>query len=156
MKTYTTKTTVRLADGVLSLSPEQVAVRSNALAALGEGLYQVKGPVEFKAGETFGHDQPIPKAIALCLEEEGADELPALGEMDVLELRAFATTLEAKFHPNAGKAKLIEAIKLRQDEMLAEQEADEAALAKMERVIELEAKGELTPEEQVELAGLKA
>ena len=154
MKTFTTKTTVRLADGVLSLSPEQAAVRSNALEPLGDGLYRVIGAMEFKAGETFGHDQPIPKSIAHCLDE--MDEVPSLEDMDITQLRAFANTIEAKFHPNAGKPKLIEAIKLRQDEMLAEQEADEAALAKLERIQELEAKGELSPEEQAELQSLKA
>jgi hypothetical protein len=163
MKTFTTKTTVRLADGVLSLSPEQAAVRNNALEALGDGLYQVTGAVEFKAGETFGHDQPIPKSIANCLDEtdelpslDETDELPSLEDMDTTQLKAFATTIEAKFHPNAGKPKLIEAIKLRQDEMLAAQEADDAALAKLERIQELEAKGELAPEEQAELDSLKA
>jgi mannose/fructose-specific phosphotransferase system component IIA len=84
------------------------------------------------------------------------DEVPSLEDMDITQLRAFASTIEAKFHANAGMPKLIEAIKRRQDEMLAEQEANQAAQAKLERIQELEAKGELTPEEQAELQGLKA
>lgn len=154
MKTFITTTTVRLADGILSLSPEQASTRSNALEDLGDGLYRVIGALEFKAGETIGHDQPIPRSIANCLTE--VDETPSLEDMDLTQVRAFAVAIEAKFHANAGKPKIIEAIKLRQDEMLAEQEADEAALAKMERIQELEAKGELTPEDAAELQSLKA
>ncbi len=151
MKTYTTKTTVRIGEGQLVLNPSQAAARSHALARLGDNVFQIIAPVEFKAGETFGHDLAIPKTIAACLEEAG--ELPPLAEMDPIELRVMAEQLGLKPHPNLGKAKLIEAIQAREDQLLAEQEQAEAKTA---RIAELEALPEPTPEEQAELAGLKA
>jgi len=155
MKTYTAKSTVTIGQGKLGLDQAQASRCGSALADLGGGLFEILAPVQFKAGETFSHDLPIPKTIAHCLDE--VEEPEALEDLDIEQLRAMATTLEAKFHPNTGKLKLIEIIKARQDEMLAEQEqAEKDAQAKAERIAELEANPERTEVEQAELDQLKA
>lgn len=157
MKTYTAKSTVTIGQGKLGLDQAQAARYGSALADLGDGIFEILAPVQFKAGETFSHDLAIPKTIAHCLDE--VEEPEALEDLDIDQLRAMATTLEAKFHPNTGKPKLIEIIKVRQDEMLAEQEQaekDAQAKAKAERIAELEANPERTEAEQAELDQLKA
>lgn len=77
MKTYTTKTAITLTTGVLQLSAKQAADRAACLKELEDGTHEVIGPIHFKAGETFGHDLDLPKAIAQCVEEDeslGEDE----------------------------------------------------------------------------------
>lgn len=154
MKTYTTKSTVTIGQGKLGLNLAQASRCGSALADLGDGIFEILSPVQFKAGETFSHDMPIPKTIAHCLEE--AEEPEALEDLDTEQLRAMATSLEAKFHPNTGKPKLIEIIKTRQVEMLAERKQAELDQLKAERIAELEVIPERTEAEQAELDQLKA
>lgn len=70
MKTYTTKTAITLTVGVLQLSAKQAADRAACLRELEDGTHEVTAPIHFKAGETFGHDLDLPKAIAQCVDEE--------------------------------------------------------------------------------------
>lgn len=148
MKTYTTIAAARIGTGILALSLQQASTRTHALRDLGDGRYEILQPVEFKVGETFGYDQEIPRVLAACLEESGEANLE---DLDQVQLLAMANSLGLSPHPRTGKPKLLEAIKARQDELLAEQEA------KAERIAELEAKGEeATEEELAELEALKA
>jgi len=149
MKTYTTILAARIGTGILALSVAQASVRRHALTSLGEGLYEITGPVEFKVGETFGYDQELPRCLVACLEESEQ----ALEDMDQLQLLAMAQSLGLNPHPKTGKPKLLDAIKAKQDDLLAEQEAAQ----KLARIAELEAKGDdATEAEQVELQSLKA
>jgi hypothetical protein len=66
---------------VLLLSPEQASGRVYALDDIGEGLFLVKAPTQFKAGESFGYDGEVNKQIAeVIVEIEVDDEVP--GEVD--------------------------------------------------------------------------
>ena len=56
------------AGAVLGLSEDQAAARGVALAPLGKGLYSVRHPVQFKAGEELAVDGELPKALADNLE----------------------------------------------------------------------------------------
>ena len=134
--------------GRVEITPEQARARRFALEPLGDDLYRVTHATGFKRGEVFGFDGDMPKALALCVAtaEPKSDEPGSLEDMDREELLAMAIELGLKPHPNTGTPKLIKAIKERQDQLLAEQEA---------RIAELEANGEdLTPEEQAELQAL--
>lgn len=65
---YTSVAVVRLHTGLLELSGEQAAARQHLLKHIKGKIYEiVKGPVTFKAGETFGYSEDIPKAIASSL-----------------------------------------------------------------------------------------
>lgn len=158
MKTYTTTAAARIGTGILALSLQQASTRTHALRDLGDGQYEILQPVEFKVGETFGYDQEIPRVLAACLEESGEE---ALEDLDQVQLLAMANTLGLSPHSRTGKPKLLEAIRARQDQLLAEQEAKAKRIAeqeaKAERIAELEAKGEeATEEELAELEALKA
>jgi hypothetical protein len=54
---------VEIHTGILQLSKEQADARAHALDDLGEGLYQIRRPVQFKCGETFGYDGTVNKAL---------------------------------------------------------------------------------------------
>ena len=159
MKTYTTKGVATLGEGILALTPRQAAIRGHALKPLGEGLFEILKPVQFKAGESFGYNLPLPKILADVVatdededEGDGSGGDDALEDLDPVQLFAFAETLGLKPHPNTGKAKLISVIKAEQDKQLAEQEAEERKLA---RIAELEAKGDdLSAEDLAELESL--
>lgn len=58
-----TGTAIQLISGILELTPEQAAARSTALDNLGEGLYLITAPVQFKRGETIGYDGEVSKAL---------------------------------------------------------------------------------------------
>lgn len=148
MKTYAvTGAGARLVLGTLRLTKEQAASRKHALLPLGEDTYTLTGPVEFKHGEIFGYDQPIPKTLAEEIGEVEESILLDLDAMEQSELLQVARQLDLSPHPNTGKAKLLDMIHAREDELLQAQQA---------RIAELEAKvGELTDEEAAELARLK-
>lgn len=149
MKTYTVTGIVAvIAAGTLRLTAQQAGTRSHAIRPLGDDLFEIIAPVQFKQGETFAYDLEIPRSLAQCLEESEL-ELP-LEEMNREQLMAMAKSLDLNPHPKTGEVKLIEAIKARQDEMLKEQ-------VKADRIAELEAKGDdLSDEEKAELESLKA
>lgn len=65
MKTYTVTevTGVTIHSGILLLNDLQATARVNALINLGEGLYEIRGPVQFKCRETFGYDGEVNKAL---------------------------------------------------------------------------------------------
>jgi len=66
---------VNVASGILELSEDQAASRNHSLTSLGEGLYQVDGPVQFKRGEEFGYDGDVNKALMAELEDiDGSDK----------------------------------------------------------------------------------
>lgn len=164
MQTYLTKDVATLGQGILALTPRQAAIRSHALAPLGGGFFEILQPVQFKAGESFGYNLPLPKVLAAIVdlesEPEGGPDTP-LEDLEPVQLFAFAEALGLKPHPNTGKAKLIAQIQAKQDELLAEQEQaqrDEAEKAlKATRIAELEAKGsDLSAEEKAELESLTA
>lgn len=52
----------------LILSEAQAQRRKHLLEALGDGLYQVRQSVQFKAGETIETDQDLPKHLASLVE----------------------------------------------------------------------------------------
>ena len=72
MDRYVAVAVCRIAAGKVVLSAEQARSRLHNLAALnagerGDGVYEIVKPIEFKRGETFGHSEPIPKAMAHLL-----------------------------------------------------------------------------------------
>lgn len=64
MNIYQVATAITLHTGILGLTPAQAASRRAALTDLGEGLYQIQQPVQFKAGEVIAYDGPMTKAMA--------------------------------------------------------------------------------------------
>lgn len=54
--------------GILELAPEQASSRSHALASLGEGLFEIREPVQFKRGEIVGYDGDVNKALLQLIE----------------------------------------------------------------------------------------
>ena len=61
------------AGAVLALSAEQAARRVPALWPLDDGLYEVRQPVQFKAGEVIGFGGDLPKHLASLLEPVAPD-----------------------------------------------------------------------------------
>jgi|AMWB02.1.fsa_nt_gi ABC-type amino acid transport substrate-binding protein len=65
MNTFCALAVVNIHPGsVLLLSADQAARRVSSLDDLGDGLYLVKAPVQLKAGEVFGYDGDLNKAMA--------------------------------------------------------------------------------------------
>mgnify|MGYP000945068412 CR=1 FL=1 len=82
---YQTTAPVTLGAGaVLRLSAAQAASRRAALQVCADGAFVTVAPVQFKAGEVFGYEGPLPKALADDLEAvtkaaraKAADDKPA-------------------------------------------------------------------------------
>ena len=55
---------------VLALTERQAARRGSALLPEGNGRYRTIAPAQFKAGEEFGVDAALPKALAEALETD--------------------------------------------------------------------------------------
>ena len=99
MDRYVAVAVCRIAAGKVVLSAEQARSRLHNLAALdagerGDGVYEIVNPIEFKRGETFGHCEPIPKAMAHLL----ADPDSAAGQAVIDEV-AERTGTEAERKP---------------------------------------------------------
>lgn len=63
---------VRLGPGTrLALNAEQAGDRKHALRPIAKGIFETTQPVEFKAGESFGIEGDLPKALFESLEGEG-------------------------------------------------------------------------------------
>jgi len=54
--------------GILELTPDQASSRAHALTPLGDGLYEVTQPVQFKNGEVVGFDGDTNKALLQLVE----------------------------------------------------------------------------------------
>lgn len=63
---------------VLALSERQAARRAHLLLAEGGGRWRTLAPVQFKAGEEFGVDVALPKALAAAIETDApaTDDAP--------------------------------------------------------------------------------
>lgn len=147
MQTIRTKTRVTFAPGlILALSIEQSSIRAHNLEDLGGGRFRVVNEVEFRQDEELGFEGEITPPLHQVVEVFDK----ALEDMEQPELLAMARGLGLNPHPNTGPAKLIEAIKLRQDEMLAEQEEAEKKAA---RIADLESR--LDTLDEAELAELE-
>jgi len=59
--------------GRVKLSVEQAASRLHNLKDLGEGIFEIINPIEFKHGEKFGYDGDVPKVLAKELKVKKAD-----------------------------------------------------------------------------------
>lgn len=55
------------AGAVLELTPAQALPRSAELRPIGDGIYEVHGSVQFKAGEVIGYAGEVPKQLASAL-----------------------------------------------------------------------------------------
>ena len=64
MVIYTTTEPVTLTGGILELDADQARRRTLNLRKLDGGRFEIVKPVNFKAGETFGFDGIVPRAIA--------------------------------------------------------------------------------------------
>lgn len=64
---------VTLASGVLQLSKEQAGCREHALRPMGDGLFLIDQPVEFKCGEVIGYDGEINKILMTEIEPLDGD-----------------------------------------------------------------------------------
>ena len=56
-----------LPGGIVTLTTAQASTRSHNLKPLDDGRYEIVNPVQFKAGEEFGYDGELPKALAETL-----------------------------------------------------------------------------------------
>jgi len=63
-KYVVTAISATLPTGIVTLSPAQASSRAQNLKSLGDGRFQIVNPVQFKAGEEFGYDGELPKALA--------------------------------------------------------------------------------------------
>lgn len=61
------------AAGILELTPVQASARSHALKPLGDSLYEVTAPVQFKNGEVVGYDGEINKSLLQLITETSAE-----------------------------------------------------------------------------------
>lgn len=80
MQRYKVLDTISLHTGILDLTEAQATPRKDALISLGEGLYEIIKPVEFKAGEIIGYDGDINRDLTeklLPAEEAPVAEKPA-------------------------------------------------------------------------------
>jgi hypothetical protein len=81
---------VQLFHGLVQLTQEQARDRAHALKETDEtGVFEIKQPIGFKKGETFGFDGDPGKAALQLLEEVAEDAEPAA----VHELRLLAQSL---------------------------------------------------------------
>lgn len=90
-----------LAAGVLRLSEQQAAPRRHALKALGDGVFELVGEVQFKAGERLGWVGKIPKRLAAQLVPPQTVVPPAAGRAAAA---AGATAGAARAAQSAGRA----------------------------------------------------
>lgn len=115
--------------GTLKLAKPQAALRAHALKELGNGLYEVVTPVQFKRGEQFGWAgegnklllQDITPAEAPAKAEKAtktaqsaaaaSDADAALDGLKVADLRALAAEKGLEIAAKATKAEIIAAIK---------------------------------------------
>lgn len=70
MTRYRALKKIDLFSGILELTRKQAEPRAHQLQDLGEGLYEITGHVQFKAGEKFGYDGEVTKAMAQHLEAQ--------------------------------------------------------------------------------------
>lgn len=59
------------AGALLGLTEAQARARRHALKAARNGLHEVTGPVEFKAGEEIGYAGALPKGLAASVQALG-------------------------------------------------------------------------------------
>lgn len=64
MQRYITVGIVNIVSGILDLTPEQASSRQGSIVSLGDGLYEVTRPIQFKRGEIFGYDGDINRTLA--------------------------------------------------------------------------------------------
>lgn len=68
MKKYTLVGAATFGPGaILQLTADQATPRAHALKALGEGRFEARAAVQFKAGEIVGYEGDLPKAMAAQL-----------------------------------------------------------------------------------------
>lgn len=65
---------VTVAEGLLGLTPEQADARAYNLTDCGDGLYRVRGPVNFKRGEVVAFPEGLPRGVENFVEPEAAPE----------------------------------------------------------------------------------
>lgn len=66
------KVTARVAvipSGVIAITAAQAEHRKNNLHKLGNNRYEIRSPVEFKAGEVVGYEGDLPKVLATAMDE---------------------------------------------------------------------------------------
>ena len=72
MKKYkVTGRAAKFSSGRVKLSVDQAASRIHNLKSLGDGVFEIVNPIEFKNGEVFGHDGEVPKVMASVVKEKG-------------------------------------------------------------------------------------
>lgn len=86
MKIYRTQEIVRLHGGRIGLSKEQAALRMHCLVEMKEeeGIFEIRSPVEFKAGECIALEAPDKITLAMLESMESEDEAlsPEIGMPD--------------------------------------------------------------------------
>lgn len=78
---YQATSSVTLGAGaVVGLSAAQAESRRPALQAVTDGVFAAVAPLQFKAGEIFGYEGPLPKSLADSLEPVGKAARPKTAE----------------------------------------------------------------------------
>lgn len=65
---YRAEQAVTIPAGRLRLTPAQALARAHLVREVARGMYELDGPVQFKAGEVFGFEGELPKAMAAAVE----------------------------------------------------------------------------------------
>lgn len=75
MQKYKVIAALSIGAGVVALTEKQAHTRRNSIKPLGEGLFEVIKPTQFKIGEELGIEGPVPKQLAQALELPKGSEL---------------------------------------------------------------------------------
>lgn len=134
--------------GHVKLTAAQASTRKHALEHVGDDVYKILSPVQFKHGEELAFDGELNKHLVASLDEveaPAADPLAGKTKEELLEyaLSAFGVRIDGRI----GMEKLLTRL-----QQLEQQASDKAA-----RITELQGKGdELTEAEAEELEKLLA
>lgn len=102
MKKYVTEKSVKLASGEVGLTDAQAEPRAGRLKKIKKGVYEITGPIEFKAGEVLYLEKPD-KFLMTCLVDPDA-EAAAQKEQEGKKAEAQAAKKAAQEEKAAAEA----------------------------------------------------
>lgn len=68
MKEYKATSAVTISTGSVILNADQARRRTRNIKPLGDGIFEVINPIQFKSGETFSSDIEVNKSMAVTLD----------------------------------------------------------------------------------------
>ncbi|WP_020675282.1 hypothetical protein [Geopsychrobacter electrodiphilus] len=106
--------------GILQLNDQQASARQHALEDLGDGLYEIKQPVQFKRGEELGFDGDVSKLLLEQLEVTDGPAIEDLKAPELIERIKAAETLDvlaSLILKGEKRSTVLAAIKKREEEL---------------------------------------